>query len=133
MLASAMQLHELRPDAQLCARCEDVCDGDVSLHAKTMVIDREVLYVGSFNLNLRSIYLNGETVLIVYSPRLAGAVADAIEVSMRPENSWAVSKGRDGALQWVGSDGVYDHEPETGFWLRAKASLFALLPIEKYL
>ena len=133
MLESGMQLFELRPDAQICARCDTDCDGDVSLHAKTMVIDREKLYVGSFNLNLRSIYLNGETVLIVHSPRLASAVADAIELSMSPDNSWSVSAGPDGALQWVGSDATYDHEPETGFWLRFKAGLFGLLPIEKYL
>ena len=136
MLASGMRLYELRPDARICARCSDTpghCTGELSLHAKTMVIDREALYVGSFNLNLRSIYLNGETVLIVYSPRLAGAVADAIETSMRPGNSWAVGEGDDGALQWSGPDGVYDHEPQTGFWQRVEAALFGLLPIEKYL
>lgn len=133
MLDSGMKLHEIRPDAQICLRCADICDGDVSLHAKTMVIDREVVYVGSFNLNLRSIYLNGETVLIIHSPRLARAVADAIETSMSPENSWALGEGQNGALQWTGSDGSYEHEPDTGFWLRFKAGLFGLLPIEKYL
>lgn len=135
MLASGMQLHELRPDAQICARCAvtaDGCDGEVSLHAKTMVIDREVVYVGSFNLNLRSIYFNSETVLIVHSPRLASAVADAIDDSLRPQNSWAVVRDQGGALQWTGTDGVYHHEPETGFWLRFKAALIGLLPIEKY-
>ena len=133
MLASGMQLFELRPDAQICARCDADCDGDVSLHAKTMVVDRKTLYVGSFNLNLRSIYLNGETVLIVHSPRLASAVADAIESSMSPDNSWSVSTGPNGALQWVGPDETYGHEPDTGFWLRFKAGFFELLPIEKYL
>lgn len=135
MLESGMRLHELRPDAQICARCADAtgaCESEVSLHAKSMVIDREVLYVGSFNLNLRSIYLNGETVLIVHSPALASAAADAIETSMRPVNSWAVDKGQNGALQWTGSDGVFDHEPASGFWRRLKAALIGLLPIEKY-
>jgi len=135
MLESGMRLHELRPDAQICARCAagaGACDGAVSLHAKTMVIDREVLYVGSFNLNLRSIYLNGETVLIVRSPRLARTVADAIERSLLPENSWEVAEGADGSLHWTGSDGTFDHEPATGFWRRLKAALIALLPIEKY-
>ena len=135
MLESGMRLYELRPDAQICARCggtAEACAGEVSLHAKSLVIDREVLYIGSFNLNLRSIYLNGETVLIVRSPRLAKAVADAIETSLLPENSWAVAEGGHGALQWTGSDGVYDHEPATGFWRRVKASLIGLLPIEKY-
>ena len=133
MLSSGMQLYELRPDGQICARCADSCDGDISLHAKTMVVDRQKLYVGSFNLNLRSIYLNGETVLIVHSPRLASRVADAIEASMQPENSWSVATAEDGTLRWRGLEGQFDHEPDTGFWLRFEAGLFSLLPIEKYL
>lgn len=135
MLESGMRLYELRPDAQICARCagnKEVCEGKVSLHAKSMVIDREILYVGSFNLNLRSIYLNGETVLIVRSSHLAKAVADTIEKSLLPENSWAVAERADGAMHWTGSGGVYDHEPATGFWRRVKAALIGLLPIEKY-
>jgi len=133
MLDSGIRLFELRPDAGICARCADDCEGDVSLHAKTMVIDRATLYVGSFNLNLRSIYLNGETVLVVYSPSLADKVADAIGTGMRPENSWAVDRAPDGGLRWTGSDSVHRHEPATGFWTRFKAGLFGLLPIEKYL
>jgi hypothetical protein len=59
-------------------------------------------------------------------------VADAIETSLLPENSWAVTERTDGALHWQGSDGGYDHEPATGFWRRVKAVLIGLLPIEKY-
>ncbi len=104
----------------------------ISLHAKSMVFDRSILYVGSFNLNLRSIYLNGETALIVHSPSLAARVAASIEHAMRPDNSWTVARDQDGALQWTGADGVYSHEPATGWWRRFKAALVGLLPIEKY-
>ena len=90
-------------------------------------------YVGSFNLHLRSICLNGEKVLIVPSPRLAAAVADAIESSMSADNGWSVSTGPNGSLQWAGPDDTCEQEPETGFWLRFKAGFFGLLPIEKYL
>jgi cardiolipin synthase C len=135
MLASGIELHELKPDAKACAQwvvADDGCPGAVSLHSKSMVFDRSILYVGSFNLNLRSIYLNGETVLIVHSPRLAATVAQAIDEAMQPDNSWHVTADGNGALQWTGSDGVYTHEPATGGWRRFKAGLFGLLPIEKY-
>lgn len=135
MLESGILLYELRPDAKSCTQwivADDGCPGTVSLHSKTMVFDRSVLYVGSFNLNLRSIYLNGETVLIVHSPRLAAAVAESIDQAMQPDNSWHVTKDASGALRWTGSDGTYDHEPATGGWRRFKAALFGLLPIEKY-
>lgn len=135
MLASGMELFELRPDGQICAACAfDVaaCDGGISLHAKTMVFDRSILYVGSFNINLRSIYFNGETTLIVHSPRLAARVAGSIESAMGPDNSWEVMLDKNAALQWEASDGTYRHEPATGWWRRFKAALVGLLPIEKY-
>jgi len=133
VLANGIQLYELRPDGQICARCASgACDGDVSLHAKTMVFDRRILYVGSFNLNLRSIYLNGETTLIVHSPRLAARVAGSIEKAMQPDNSWEVLRDEGGALQWRASDGIHHHEPATSWWRRFKAALVGLLPIEKY-
>jgi len=56
-----------------------------------------------------------------------------ITAAMRPENSWAVERGPDGVLRWVGESAVYAHEPQTGFWTRFKAGLIGLLPIEKYL
>lgn len=135
MLASGIGLYELRPDAQDCAQWRGAalaCDGAASLHSKTMVFDRSILYVGSFNLNLRSIYLNGETALIVYSPRLAERVAQDIGRAMQPENSWQVIVDDIGALQWTGMDGIHDREPATGAWRRFQAVLFGLLPIEKY-
>jgi putative cardiolipin synthase len=135
MLGSGIRLHELRPDAQICAGCAlgtDACEGDVALHSKSVVFDRRVLYVGSFNINLRSIYLNGETVLIVHSPRLAASVAESIETAMQSDNSWQLAMEDNGPLRWHASDGVYRREPATGWWRRAKASLIGLLPIEKY-
>jgi putative cardiolipin synthase len=104
----------------------------VALHSKSVVFDRRVLYVGSFNINLRSIYLNGETVLIVHSPGLAASVAESIETAMQSDNSWQLAMEDNGPLRWHASDGVYRREPATGWWRRAKASLIGLLPIEKY-
>jgi putative cardiolipin synthase len=75
MLDAGIELYELRPDAAACQRLIQLsraCDGNpaFSLHSKSLVLDRRVVYVGSFNLNLRSTYLNSETALIVDSPEL---------------------------------------------------------------
>ncbi len=138
MLAHGLELHELRPDAAACTVWIDLAGfcgkGTVSLHAKSVVFDRKTLYVGSFNVNLRSIYLNGETVLIIHSPVLAERVARDIELAMAPENSWQVSQDAEGRLRWSSNGGaVWTHEPETGWWRRFKSGVFGLLPIEKYL
>ena len=95
------------------------------------------MYVGSFNLNPRSRYLNTETALIVHSPALAEQIARDIEENMQPENSWRLVLDSDGQLEWhARTDGVETvdrHEPGAGLWLRFKSQLFSLFPVEKYL
>ena len=84
MLESGIELHELRPDAVSCVkivRMEAACakPHKFGLHAKTFVVDRRIVYVGSLNMNLRSRYLNSESGLIIDSPVLAGRIAGDIE------------------------------------------------------
>lgn len=138
MLERGAELYELRPDAVICrettqqpATCGEV--REVGLHAKSVVFDRAVVYVGSFNVNRRSTYLNTETALIIHSPSLAEAVAGEILEHMRPENSWQVRLNTQGQLQWMGTGRTYRHEPETSWWRRIKSGFLSLLPLEKYL
>lgn len=59
-----------------------------AIHAKTMVIDDELLYVGTFNLDPRSANLNTEVGVLIKDPILASQVRASMERDMRPENSW---------------------------------------------
>lgn len=137
MLEQGITLHELRPDAPACKRWvtnhEACAQGLVSLHSKAVVFDRETLFIGSFNVNLRSIYLNGETVLIIRSPQLARTVAEDIDDALKPENSWRVLLDSDGRIAWKAQDQQWHREPEVGFWRRAASRMLSWLPIEKYL
>src|SRR5690554_1971281 len=118
MLEQGIELYELRPDAPACQHwvaSRPACEqGAVSLHSKAVVFDRETLFIGSFNVNLRSIYLNGETVLIIHSPELATAVAEDIRYAMSPENSWQVSLDEQGDLVWQSTGEQVGHEPGGG-------------------
>jgi putative cardiolipin synthase len=102
-----------------------------------MVLDRSVVYVGSFNFNLRSTYLNSETALIVESPELAGRVAASMEELLRPDSSWQVLRGKGGGLEWVtevdGAEARSTHEPMTSFGRRFNSGFYRLFPLEKYL
>jgi putative cardiolipin synthase len=142
MLDAGMELFELRPDAVACQRLVTVsraCERGpaFSLHSKTMVLDRRVVYVGSFNFNLRSTYLNSETALIVESPELAGRVAASMEELLRPDSSWQVLRGKGGGLEWVtqldGAEARSTHEPMTSFGRRFNSGFYRLFPLEKYL
>jgi putative cardiolipin synthase len=142
MLEAGIELHELRPDAAACARLvpgAGSCPAGgatFALHSKSVVIDRRVLFVGSFNVNLRSAYLNSETVLVIERPVLAGRVADAIGDLMQPDSSWRVTLA-DGGLQWetAGPDGAVrtTRDPMTSAWRRFTAGFYGLFPLEKYL
>lgn len=138
MLEHGMELHELRPDAAACrtwiSPATFCATGAVALHAKSAVFDRQTVYIGSFNVNLRSIYLNGETVLIIYSEALAKRVAGDIETGMALENSWQVSRNSHGKLRWISSaEDISTREPASAWWRRVRSGMIARLAVEKYL
>ena len=66
-----------------------------ALHAKTMVVDRSVVFIGTYNLDPRSENLNTEGGVIIHDAGEAAAVAAAIEVDMLPANSWDAADGPD--------------------------------------
>ena len=107
------------------------------LHSKSVVFDRRIVYVGSFNLNLRSALLNTETALLIDSPELAQQVAASIEQNMEPQNSWQIAFDERQRLRWTTQrDGEIEQsskEPQTGWWRRAVVSFYGLFPLEKYL
>jgi cardiolipin synthase C len=64
-----------------------------AIHAKTMVIDDEILFVGTFNLDPRSANLNTEVGVLLENRKLAEEVAARIRSDMAPENSWPAGNG----------------------------------------
>jgi putative cardiolipin synthase len=107
----------------------------LALHAKTIVIDRRIVFIGSFNMDPRSTHLNTEMGVLVDSGELAAEIATAIERDMDPRNSWSVARATDGGgivWTWV-SDGqvqTTSREPEASIAALLKVFLFTLLPID---
>ncbi|WKY60137.1 phospholipase D family protein [Vibrio sp. SNU_ST1] len=137
MLDHGIDLFELKPDSKLC----EVSTQDVSkcapetaygLHAKSVVFDRSIASIGSFNFNLRSTYLNTESVLIIDNKAIAETLAYTIEQAMSEDNSWRLEL-EDGDVYWYSGEQSWDSEPETGKWERMQSGFLQLLPIEKYL
>ena len=106
---------------------------NASLHAKTFAIDGERLFVGSFNFDLRSAFLNCEMGLIIDSPALASSVSAMFEQSLA-ELSYRPLIDLDGRLYWLASEQGKDirHavEPETTVFGRMRIWLISLPPIE---
>ena len=92
-----LEIYEYKPDpesqSQLIQRSAKM-DGKppvFALHAKTMVVDSRIVYIGTFNVDPRSENLNTEVGVIVQNEGLARAVEAAIETDMLPGNSWNVA------------------------------------------
>ncbi|MBT8081564.1 MAG: phospholipase D family protein [Gammaproteobacteria bacterium] len=129
LLQHGVQLFELR------ARSESAeARTKLTLHSKVATVDRQRLFVGSFNLDPRSLYLNTEMGMMVESSELAESMATSILVSL-PESSYRLRLSERGKLQWVlqttDVEEVITTEPQSGAWLRFRTWLLGLLPIEE--
>jgi len=65
------------------------------VHAKSFVIDDKIAWIGSFNLDPRSVHLNTEVGLVIWDENVAKAMKDNILRDMAPQNSWAIGKRRE--------------------------------------
>ncbi len=62
------------------------------VHAKSLVVDGRVAFVGSYNLDPRSERLNTEVGLLIEDEAFARELQAEIEQDMRPENSWVIGR-----------------------------------------
>ncbi|MBC5783824.1 phospholipase D family protein [Ramlibacter sp. USB13] len=103
-----------------------------SLHAKTFAADRSRVFVGSFNIDPRSIALNTEMGLVLESPALAGLLADAFRDTI-PRDAYEV-RLEGSQVVWMDrtAQGELRHTrtPETGVLRTLWMGLLSLLPIE---
>ena len=98
------------------------------LHAKTAVIDREIVFIGSMNLDPRSASKNTELGIIIESPELAKEVLRVIHIS-KLQSAYRLRLGDTGAVEWLTMDDdkevVLVAEPDTTFFFRLQNWLFA--------
>lgn len=62
------------------------------VHAKCLVVDNAVAFVGSYNLDPRSENLNTEVGLLIEDEAFARALRAEIEHDLHPRNSWVVAR-----------------------------------------
>ena len=143
LLEAGVRLYELKPEAiahEREKRGGDITGSRSSLHAKTFVFDRSAVFIGSLNLDPRSIQLNTEIGLVCESAPLAGELAGTIEQNL-DQIAWRLELDADASgnkrIVWVeaGADGVRQltEEPEVSTWRKFSVWFLGLLPIESQL
>ena len=71
----------------------------LTLHTKAIIVDRKLLFVGSLNLDPRSIAINSEMGLFLESPPVAARFAEQLESDLEPF-TYRVALGDEGRLEW---------------------------------
>jgi putative cardiolipin synthase len=151
LLCAGVELWEMKPNVEIRAtERQDVAapqpksgEPRSTLHAKSLIFDRQTLFVGSFNLDPRSASLNTEMGLIIHIPKLARTTAQAIAEQL-PQSAYRLELvpgcgpcKEGGHIVWLsqenGREVRFTHEPHATFSKRLKVWLLSFLPIESQL
>ncbi|RBP38067.1 putative cardiolipin synthase [Roseimicrobium gellanilyticum] len=137
LLRSGVEIYELKPGAAPRAGGTGGSSpfrgsSRASLHAKTFTFDERTTFIGSMNLDPRSLRLNTEVGVLIDCPPLA---SELTRKSLQGLSRQAYKVQLEGdKLVWLsiedGDEIRYTTEPETSAWQRMKVTLLGCLPIE---
>jgi putative cardiolipin synthase len=132
LLSQGADLHEVRTDAKGRNRymLDPVDAKKLALHAKALVIDDDKVFVGSANLDPRSLRINTEMGFLVISEAFNRNVRTALQDDFSTENAWRLEMQDDGSVNWVADDKVLESEPALSGVQRLEDWFFSNLPIE---
>ncbi|WP_455207194.1 phospholipase D family protein [Kaarinaea lacus] len=120
---------------------------NASLHAKTFAIDRRAIFVGSFNLDPRSVALNTEMGVLFESPEMVATLTDIFKkniihdayrlgLTITPAEESDSGFEQD-ELFWVtienGKEVRYNTDPDTSWWQRFSVGFLSIFVPESML
>ena len=132
VLETGIELYESRQDAQSMGEytVPPTVSGRMGYHSKAVVVDRERSFVGSPNIDPRSMILNAEVGFFVDSPVLAEQIVYLVERDIRPQNAWRATIDEDGGIRWTGNSKTLTRQPARGFLQRVTEFFVNLLPLK---
>jgi putative cardiolipin synthase len=131
MLNAGVELYELRPDSNM-EREWSIAAGrsQAALHAKALVFDRESAFIGSFNLDPRSRFINTEIGVMIESPEIARQLGEFMDDGVSPDSAFHVTLDEGGNLVWTteanGKKVEASMDPETSAWQRFVINIIGL-------
>lgn len=134
LLEAGVELFELMPHGQ--SNSSLFGSSGASLHTKAFAVDGETGFIGSFNMDPRSVSLNTEMGVVFQDREVTAELLKSYASKTAAANSYRVALEQ-GALRWqdgsVEPPKVWTHEPETSWWRRATARVIGWLPVESQL
>lgn len=135
LLQSGITLYELKKVTSPAAFRDRGLTGSSasSLHAKTLSVDGQKIFIGSFNFDPRSARLNTEIGFVIESPRLAQNLPAALE-KQAADMAYRVFLSDSNELRWEevkdGERIVHTSEPGASVWRLMGVWILSHLPIE---
>lgn len=134
LLQSGVRIFEVRPDADVSGSEIVAASGaKATLHTKAFLVDRQTVFVGSFNFDPRSANINTESGVIIRSESLGQEFGAVFDAGLRSQ-AYELFLNEDGKIRWRGLEGgreiVYDKEPKSTWFQRFVAGLVRLLPVK---
>lgn len=122
--------------ASCCHKVRRVFSSDYrsGLHSKIIAYDHTNTYVGSMNMDPRSIYENTELGVVVDSPKLSRNITSWFDLNLKGV-AYELSLAEDGSLVWqdMESGERQRTEPNTHLFGRMVQKFLGWLPVEKWL
>ena len=131
VIRAGVELYEARANAagELQGANEGV--DTLTLHTKAFLIDRRYLFVGSLNLDPRSIQINAEMGLLIDSEDMISDLTSDPDARLAAV-AYRVVLNEKGKLEWHGringEEVIETREPLTSPWLRFKAGFLRIAP-----
>ena len=131
VIKAGVEVYEARAPAAREMKRTDEGPDIMTLHTKAFLIDQRYLFVGSLNLDPRSIEINAEMGLLIDSAKMIAenhSDSDAILAAV----TYRVLLNEEGDLEWHGringEEVIETREPDTSAWLRFKAWFMKIAP-----
>ena len=132
LLAGGVNLYELKPQALTKVDSSLFGSSGASLHTKALAVDKKTLFVGSYNLDPRSTWLNSEQGVLVENAVLASQLETIFAHQTSGERAWQVVL-KDGDLKWSDGNESFDSDPKASAGKRFAAWLTRMLGLESLL
>lgn len=131
VIRSGAELYEARANAARELQETEAGPEALTLHTKAFLIDRRYLFVGSLNLDPRSIAINAEMGLLIDSAEMIGDLTSGMDEGL-VAMAYRVILNEKGKLEWHGringKEVIETREPLTSSWLRFKAWFMRIVP-----
>jgi phosphatidylserine/phosphatidylglycerophosphate/cardiolipin synthase-like enzyme len=95
--------------------------------------DREHVFIGSTNLDPRSLHQNTEIGIFIQSEELNARLREKLAIDFDRRNAWHLQIDSDGKIIWVSDDAVLDELPADTAFQRLEDWFIGLLPLEEEL